>query len=159
MGEAGPFEFFTKDILHLGVSPGVLLEKAKQRFLAAGGAVRDNTPIEGVRIHPNGAAVDVSGAGAEGAITARLLIDCMGNQSPISRQHRWGKRPDGICVVVGTCAAGFPAEKNTFADLMYSFTPTQPTRDEGSQVQCACGGGRRCGWGEEERDWLGGWVN
>lgn len=135
VGEDGPFEFFTRDILHLGVSPGVLLERAKQRFLAAGGVVRDNTPIKGVRVAPNGAAVDVTGE-AE-AITGRLVIDCMGNQSPISRQHRWGQRPDGICIVVGTCAAGFAPEKNTYADLMYSFTPTQWARggDKNSQVQ------------------------
>jgi lycopene cyclase CruP len=140
VGEEGPFEFFTQDILHLGVSPSVLLERAKQRFLAAGGVVRDNTPIEGVRIHPNGAAVDVAAAGDAGAITARLLIDCMGNQSPISRQHRWGKQPDGICIVVGTCATGFAPEKNTYADLMYSFTPTQWTRtDQKSQVQVRAG--------------------
>jgi hypothetical protein len=46
-------------------------------------------------------------------ITGRLVLDCMGNQSPISRQLRWGKRPDGICIVVGSCASGFAPENNT----------------------------------------------
>lgn len=147
-GEDGPFEFYTKDILHLGVSPGTLLERAKQRFLAAGGVVRDNTSIEGVRIAPNGAAVDVAGLDEAAAITGRLVIDCMGNQSPISRQHRWGQQPDGICIVVGTCASGFVPEKNTFADLMYSFTPTQKTRRDGaSQVQVRPSVGGGAAWG------------
>ncbi len=124
VGEGGePYTLWTKDILHLGVSPSLLLERAKQRFLAAGGVVRDNTPIQGVRIAPNGAAVELEGEG-QGELTARLLIDCMGNQSPISRQSRAGEPPDGICIVVGTCASGFDPAKNTFADLLYSNTPT-----------------------------------
>lgn len=57
------------------------------------------------------------GAGSQGAagkaddepgISGRLLIDCMGNFSPIVRQARWGKRPDGVCLVVGSCCRGFP---------------------------------------------------
>lgn len=61
--------------------------------------------------------------GACGSITSRLVIDCMGNLSPISRQARWGMKPDGICIVVGTCASGFAPENNTMADLLYANTP------------------------------------
>ncbi len=43
----------------------------------------------------------------QGQITGRLLIDCMGNFSPIVRQARWGQRPDGVCLVVGSCCRGF----------------------------------------------------
>ena len=53
----------------------------------------------------------------------------------LSHTHtcRFGKQPDGICIVVGTCASGFDPEKNTYADLLYSNTPTL---DKGSsQVQ------------------------
>ena len=46
------------------------------------------------------------------------------NQSPISRQARSGQQPDGICIVVGTMASGFAPENNTYADLLYSNTPT-----------------------------------
>ena len=43
----------------------------------------------------------------EAQITGRLLIDCMGNFSPVVRQARWGQRPDGVCLVVGSCCRGF----------------------------------------------------
>lgn len=123
VGDEGPYTIWTRDVLHLGVYPTVLLERAKQRFHAAGGIVRDETPIKGVRITPNGAAVELEGQHEEKELTARLIIDCMGNQSPISRQARHGKSPDGICIVVGTCASGFAPENNTYADLLYSNTP------------------------------------
>ncbi|GAB5036151.1 lycopene beta epsilon cyclase protein isoform 2 [Nannochloropsis oceanica] len=118
-----PYTLWTKDVLHLGVYPSVLLARAQARFLAAGGVVRENTPIKGVKIASNGAAIELEGEGMED-ITGRLLIDCMGNQSPISRQSRAGQQPDGICIVVGTMASGFAPENNTYADLLYSNTPT-----------------------------------
>lgn len=80
---------------------------------------------QGVAVHPNGVALDLptakaqgqngaaAAAAADGCVTARLLIDCMGNFSPIVRQARWGQRPDGVCLVVGTCSRGFPPEQNT----------------------------------------------
>lgn len=58
-----PYTLWTKDVLHLGVSPSVLLARAQARFLAAGGVVRENTPIKSVRIAPNGAAVELEGEG------------------------------------------------------------------------------------------------
>lgn len=39
---------------------------------------------------------------------ARLIVDAMGHASPLVRQARWGQPPDGVCLVVGSCAAGFP---------------------------------------------------
>jgi hypothetical protein len=57
------------------------------------------------------------------SITARLVIDSMGHMSPITRQCRWGERPDGICMVVGSCASGFDPARNTHGDLLYSNTP------------------------------------
>lgn len=129
------FTLWTKDILHLGINAVTLLDRAKQRFLEAGGVIRDNTPAQGVRITPNGAEVELPQAEEEKqkeqqpALTSRLIIDCMGNQSPISRQARWGQNPDGICIVVGTCASGFTPENNTYADLMVSNTPIM---DKGS---------------------------
>jgi lycopene cyclase CruP len=52
---------------------------------------------------------------------ARLLIDAMGHFSPIARQARDGQQPDGVCLVVGTCAQGY--EHNDSGDLIVSFTP------------------------------------
>lgn len=45
-------------------------------------------------------------------VRARMVVDCMGHWSPIVQQVRGPKKPDGICLVVGGCATGFPAEDN-----------------------------------------------
>jgi len=55
-----------------------------------------------------GAAVNL-GEGRE-PITANLILDCIGEKSPIARQRRYGRVPDGVCAVVGSCAAGFKSE-------------------------------------------------
>lgn len=55
-------------------------------------------------------------------IRGRLILDCMGHYSPIVKQMRGRAKPEGMCLVVGSCAEGFPEERNTTADLLYSFT-------------------------------------
>jgi lycopene cyclase CruP len=47
----------------------------------------------------------------------------MGHFSPIAAQARQNSRPDGICLVVGSCAQGLPQQE--YGDLFYSFTPIQ----------------------------------
>jgi lycopene cyclase CruP len=141
----GP-EFWVEDILNLGVDPVYLLDALKSRFLTAGGKLFEQTPFSNAVIHPNGAIVQanvfsdtqqqISGAGGAGGsayfssqgksrqektFKTRLILDVMGHFSPIVRQVRQGQKPDGICLVVGTCAKGFP--KNDTGDLMVSFTP------------------------------------
>lgn len=54
-------------------------------------------------------------------VRARLLLDCMGHQSPIVRQQRDGK-PDSVCVVVGSCCDAAPFPHNHSGDLIYTFT-------------------------------------
>ncbi len=58
-------------------------------------------------------------------IQARLLIDAMGHFSPVVRQVRGDTQPDGICLVVGTCATGSKGEfgKNDTADLIATTGP------------------------------------
>lgn len=65
-----------------------------------------------------GAAATSSG---RATLTCRLLLDCMGHYSPIVKQVRGGAKPQGMVVVVGGCMGGVPPEKNTSADLLYSF--------------------------------------
>lgn len=109
--------------------------QVKQRFLDNGGVIAEQAAAQGVSVHPNGVSLAVpssapdqdarprSGNGAsaaaaaaeEGAVTGRLLVDCMGNFSPIVRQARWGQRPDGVCLVVGSCCRGFT--DNTTGEL------------------------------------------
>jgi len=59
-------------------------------------------------------------------LTARLVLDAMGNASPVVQQVRWGQKPDGVCLVVGTCARGFAPAQNTTGDVIYTCTPSQP---------------------------------
>lgn len=113
----GP-ELWVRDILNIGVDPVFLLETLKQKFLAAGGKLLENTAFAGAVVHPDGVCVR-----AGGTLSGRLLLDAMGHFSPIVRQARQGRKPDAICMVVGSCARGF--DRNETGDLMASFTPIQ----------------------------------
>ncbi|MBE9177542.1 FAD-binding oxidoreductase [Oculatella sp. LEGE 06141] len=111
-------ELWVEDVLNVGVDPVFLLDTLKARFLAAGGQLLEHTAFEGAVVHGDG----VNVAAGDGLKT-RLLIDAMGHFSPISRQARQNRQPDAVCMVVGTCATGFPENKT--GDLFASFTPTQ----------------------------------
>lgn len=117
---------WVRDVLNLGVSPRRLLALLKTKFLAAGGHLLESTGLTQVTVHPNGVAVQGNSATAEtpGFMgRTRLLIDAMGHGSPIVQQARQGRAPDSVCLVVGTCATGYP--ECTTGDLMVSFTPAQ----------------------------------
>jgi lycopene cyclase CruP len=126
VGFGGGPDIWVRDVLNIGVSPVRLLKLLKQRFLADGGQLFEQTPFAGVMVHPNGVRVatppDLTAA-APTQFTARLLLDAMGHGSPIVQQARQGQRPVGVCLVVGTCAQGFPESRS--GDLIYSFTPIQ----------------------------------
>jgi hypothetical protein len=129
-GELG-YECYTPDILNLGVAPALLLERVSQRFLAIGGVIKDQTRLSGVCVSELvGTALDLGED--EEPITARLVLDCMGNASPISAQQRYGKKPDGICTVVGSCAGGFDKETNLYGDLIYTNQPIVTRNEKGS---------------------------
>ena len=114
----GGEDVWVKDVLNIGVNPVYLLETLKQKFLAAGGRLFEQTAFEAAVIHPDGINVQ-----AGQAFKTRLLLDAMGHFSPIAGQARQGRRPDAVCLVVGSCAAGFP--QNHTGDLLVSFTPLQ----------------------------------
>jgi lycopene cyclase CruP len=117
----GP-DFWMRDVLNIGVDPTFLLDCLKKKFLALGGTLIEHTQFQEATVYPNGVLVK-AGKNGETLFTTRLLIDAMGHFSPIGQQARQGKKPDGICLVVGGCASGFP-EKTT-GDLIYTFTPIQ----------------------------------
>jgi lycopene cyclase CruP len=79
----------------------------------------EKTAFVGATVHPDGVAIQTD----QSTLTTRLLVDAMGHFSPIVKQAREGEKPEGTCVVVGTCAAGYP--KNDTGDLLASFTPIQ----------------------------------
>ena len=114
----GKTELWTEDVLNIGVDPVYLLETLKQKFLLAGGTLLENTGFEGSIVHPNGVRVSLQ---PSRSVTARLFLDLMGHFSPITQQARNGQKPDAVCLVVGTCATGFPP--NQTGDLIASFTP------------------------------------
>ncbi|MDZ7964667.1 MAG: FAD-dependent oxidoreductase [Nostoc sp. DedSLP03] len=113
---AGGTEVWVEDVLNIGVDPVYLLATLKTRFLAAGGKLLENTPFSEAVVHPDGVMVN-------NQFKTRLLIDAMGHFSPITQQARQGKKPDALCLVVGTCAQGFP--ENNSGDLLLSFTELQ----------------------------------
>ncbi|WP_416667270.1 FAD-dependent oxidoreductase [Egbenema bharatensis] len=118
-------ELWVEDVLNIGVDPVFLLDTLKAKFLSADGTLLEQTAFERAIVHSNGISLPTS-TPSHSPLTTRLLLDAMGHFSPISRQARQGKPPDAVCMVVGTCATGFPA--NDTGDLFYSFTPTQEYR-------------------------------
>lgn len=82
----GGTEVWVENVLNIGVDPVYLLNTLKERFLAAGGKLFENTPFTEAVVHPDGVMVD---AGSK--FKTRLLIDAMGHLSPITQQARQGK--------------------------------------------------------------------
>lgn len=109
---------WVEDVLNVGVDPVFLLERLKTKFLDAGGQLFEHTAFETAVVHPNG--VNVTTVSSQ-SFKTRLLLDGMGHFSPISRQARQEQKPDAVCLVVGSCAQGFP--ENSTGDLFASFTP------------------------------------
>ncbi|MCX5965313.1 MAG: FAD-binding oxidoreductase [Cyanobacteria bacterium] len=123
----GDREIWTKDVLNAGVDPIYLLETLKQKFLKLGGKLIEQAAFKTATVHPNGTEIHYElnnqSNHQSNSITAQLLIDLMGHNSPVALQSRDGEKPDSVCLVVGTCATGYP--ENTTADLIASFTPIQ----------------------------------
>jgi len=119
-------DIWVRDVLNIGIDPVYLLETFKQRFLQAGGKLFENTPFKIATLHPDGVLVESENTDlqlAKNLFKTRLFLDAMGHFSPIVRQARQGKKPDAVCLVVGSCAQGFP--KNDTGDIFASFTPMQ----------------------------------
>ena len=124
------YECVTPGVLNLGVAPATLLERVSRKFASIGGTILERTPLRGVCVSESiGSALDL-GDSPLPPPTARLVLDCMGNASPISSQQRHGVKPDGICAVVGSCAGGYDPGTNEYGDIIYTNTPTI-TREDG----------------------------
>ncbi|KNA18587.1 hypothetical protein SOVF_069020 [Spinacia oleracea] len=108
-------EIWFKDILNIGISPAKLVEIMKERFRSLGGIILEGYSVSSICVYDDVAVLQVS---EEKILSSRLIIDAMGNFSPITRQIRQGRKPDGICLVVGSCARGFI--NNTTSDVIYS---------------------------------------
>ncbi|NJR66688.1 MAG: FAD-binding oxidoreductase [Leptolyngbyaceae cyanobacterium CRU_2_3] len=138
-------ELWVTDVLKVGVNPVHLLGTLKAKFLAAGGELFEDTGFTGAIVHPNGVSLQTTNSqtpdhpdpnsqtaqsqtpqSQTSCWQTRLLLDAMGHFSPISRQARQGKQPDAVCMVVGTCAQGYP--ENQSGDVFATFTPVQSQR-------------------------------
>ncbi|BAW97723.1 lycopene cyclase CruP [[Synechococcus] sp. NIES-970] len=108
---------WVKNILNIGVSPRRLLAKVKEKFLTWGGKIFENQSCTKITISPGGAIAKT----AKFTFRTRSILDAMGHFSPIAQQVRQGQKPDGVCLVVGSCAQGFA--DNNKGDLIYSCTP------------------------------------
>lgn len=123
-GEPGhQFELYTRDVLNLGILPNKLIAMAKTKFEQLGGTCLEQTPLQTIAIYDNLAALHLGEGENEKELHARVVVDCMGNGSPISKQIRGPVEPDGVCIVVGGCARGYDAANNTYSDLIYTDTP------------------------------------
>ncbi|XVE72432.1 hypothetical protein DITRI_Ditri11bG0039000 [Diplodiscus trichospermus] len=108
-------EIWVEDILNLGVSPVKLIEIVKKRFISLGGVIFEGSGVSSISIYDDAAVLQL----AEGNILSSCLtIDAMGNFSPVVKQIRGGRKPDGVCLVVGSCARGF--KENSTSDVIYS---------------------------------------
>jgi lycopene cyclase CruP len=112
-------DIWVRDVLNIGVDPVYLLATLKAKFLECGGKLLEFTTCDRVTIHPNGVAVSLGGV----QLTSKLFIDAMGHFSPVAAQARDGVKPEGICLVVGSCGTGF--EQNETGDIFASITPIQ----------------------------------
>lgn len=130
VGFEGGKGLWVSNILNIGVDPIYLLEVLKQKFLAAGGKLWEQTGFQRVTTYADGVSVEIVQREPDLAvekITGRLLLDVMGHFSSIAKQARsqvqGNIKPDGVCMVVGSCAKGMP--EKSYGDLIYSFTPIQ----------------------------------
>ena len=125
------YETFTPGVLNLGVAPAILIERVAKAFVENGGTIKERTRLQGICVSESvGSAVDIGDD--EEPVTASLVLDCMGNGSPISAQQRHGMKPDGVCAVVGSCAGGFDAETNKYGDIIYTNTEIYTKEGKGS---------------------------
>ncbi|KAL9453697.1 hypothetical protein AB3S75_009329 [Citrus x aurantiifolia] len=127
-GFEGKGEIWVGDILNLGVSPAKLIEIVKKRFISLGGVIFEGYSVSSICTYENAAVLQL----AEGKIlSSHLIIDAMGNFSPVVKQIRSGRKPDGVCLVVGSCARGF--KDNSTSDVIYSSSSVKKVGD--SEVQ------------------------
>jgi lycopene cyclase CruA len=126
------------EVLNVALDAGALLRLARQKFLDAGGEIRDQRRFQDVFSSDSGpqqVLVTVQDdVGQVESYAARLVIDGMGTISPLSL-HRFGGRPfAGVCPTVGTVAEGFvigdaPNEHNPkLGDILLTVADAQRTQ-------------------------------
>ncbi|XP_072995386.1 uncharacterized protein [Typha latifolia] len=121
-------DIWVENILNLGVSPAKLLEIMKNRFISSGGTVFEGKSLSSISVYDD---ITILQLNDGEVLPCRLVVDCMGNFSPVVRQIRRGRKPDGVCLVVGSCSRGF--SENTTSDIVFSSSSVK--RVGSSEVQ------------------------
>ena len=113
------------DVLNLGVSPAALVAAARRtvEMAAQGCTIMERTPVTSLDVYDDGVQMQGCSLPDGSPITGRVVIDAMGHASPIVRQVRRGATPDGVCLVVGTCARGFRV--NDTSDVICTAQPME----------------------------------
>ncbi|EOA26931.1 hypothetical protein CARUB_v10023024mg [Capsella rubella] len=122
-------DIWVQDILNLGVSPAKLVETVKRRFTSLGGVILEDCSLSSIVIYDDLAVMQLSKGDI---LSSRLVIDAMGNFSPILKQIKRGRKPDGMCLVVGSCAHGF--KENSSSDVIYSSSSVTKVADSNVQL-------------------------
>ncbi|XP_042479008.1 uncharacterized protein LOC122059967 isoform X2 [Macadamia integrifolia] len=104
--------------------PSKLIELMKTRFTSLGGVIFEGYSVSSISIYEDAAVLEFT----EGNILrSNLIIDAMGNFSPVVKQIRSGRKPDGVCLVVGSCSRGF--RENFTSDVIYSSSSVKKVGD------------------------------
>ncbi|CAO2201861.1 unnamed protein product [Urochloa humidicola] len=98
-------------------------------FEDKGGTIFEGKSLSSIYVYDDCAVLKLSD---DDSLSCRLVIDAMGNFSPIVRQIRSGRKPDGMCLVVGACARGF--ENNTTSDIIFSSSSVNRAGNSGVQL-------------------------
>ncbi|XP_059661869.1 uncharacterized protein LOC132307968 [Cornus florida] len=127
-GFEGKGEIWVEDVLNLGVSPVKLIEIMKKRFNSFGGVILEGYSVSSICVYEDAAVLQLAGGNI---LSSRLIIDAMGNFSPVVKQIRGGRKPDGVCLVVGSCCRGF--KENSTSDVIFSSSTVKTVGE--SKVQ------------------------
>ncbi|KAK1353614.1 Glycerol-3-phosphate dehydrogenase [NAD(+)] 1 [Heracleum sosnowskyi] len=127
-GFEGKGEIWVENILNLGVSPSKLIEIMKTRFNSCDGVILEGLGVSSICVYDDAAILQLDSGKR---LSSRLIIDAMGNFSPVVKQIRGGRKPDGFCLVVGSCCRGFTDNKTS--DVIYASAEVKQVGE--SQVQ------------------------
>lgn len=82
-------EVVVDNILNCGVRVELLIQKLRDRFQAHGGVVLERCSVHSVKVLQNCVSLDYETQDEEKSMQGRLLIDSMGNFSPILQQVKF----------------------------------------------------------------------
>lgn len=127
-GESCPL--YLEGVLDVALDAQEVLDLARRRFVAAGGAILEGRSFR--RLHvarggPVASVFEVEGPAGREFYRARLAIDTMGSASPIAVGLNGGLPFDGVCPTAGTVVEGLEADAGT-GEVLVSVAGAQGGR-------------------------------